>query len=73
MAGTEVDFVVEAHGKFIPNEVKLSATPHPATANSIRTFQRDFEGVATQGYVVHPGDIHRPLGRGVTALPFAGL
>lgn len=73
MVGTEVDFVVETAGKLVPIEVKLSATPRPAMANTIRRLQGDMAGVATPGYVVHPGDLRLPLGPEVTALPFADL
>ncbi len=73
MAGTEVDFVVESDGGLVPIEVKLSATPRPAMAASIKTFQKDLGSAAMPGYVVHPGDIRLPLGDGVTALPFADL
>ncbi len=72
-AGTEVDFVVETASGLVPVEVKLSATPRPAMAAAIRTFQRDMRGSARPGYLVHPGDIRPPLGPGVTALPFADL
>ena len=72
-AGSEVDLVVEAGGKLIPIEVKLSATPRPAMANGIRTFQQDLNGKAGEGYVVHPGDVRLPLAPDVTALPFAEL
>ena len=73
MAGTEVDIIVEANGKLIPIEVKLSATPRPAMANSILRFKKDLGEKAVDGYVVHPGDISLPLGSGVTAIPFAAL
>ena len=73
MVGTEVDFVVETARKLVPIEVKLSATPRPAMANSIRRFQSDLAGAAMPGYVVHPGDLRLPLGSKVTALPFAEL
>lgn len=72
-AGTEVDLVVEAGGKLIPIEVKLSATPRPAMADAIRTFKEDFGRKAGAGYVVHPGDVRLPLAPGVTALPFGEL
>ena len=72
-AGTEVDLVVESAGKLVPIEVKLSATPRPAMAASIKTFQKDFGDKAVAGYVVYPGDIRLPLGAGVTALPFTEL
>ena len=73
LAGTEVDFVVDATTGLVAIEVKLSATPRPAMAAAIKTFQRDMENAAMPGYVVHPGDIRLPLGPGVTALPFADL
>jgi predicted AAA+ superfamily ATPase len=72
-AGSEVDIVVEAEGKVVPVEVKLSATPRPAMAAAIKRFQEDFGEKAGPGYVVHPGDIRLPLAPNVTALPFAEL
>ena len=72
-AGTEVDLVVETAGGLVPIEVKLSATPRPKMAASIQAFQRDMQDAALPGYVVHPGDIHLPLGPGVTALPLGAL
>jgi hypothetical protein len=71
--GTEVDIVVETGGRLVPIEVKLSATPRPAMASSIKAFREDFGDKAMPGYVVHPGDVRLPLGGGVTALPFAEL
>ncbi len=73
VAGTEVDFLVESGEKLVPIEVKLSATPHPAMASAIKTFQNDFQDKAMPGYVIHPGDVMLPLGSGVVALPFAKL
>ena len=73
VAGTEVDIVVAAGTKLVPIEVKLSATPRPAMAAAVQTFQKDFGDKAMAGYVVHPGDITLPLGPGVTALPFNRL
>jgi predicted AAA+ superfamily ATPase len=72
-AGTEVDIVVEAAGKLVPIEVKLSATPRPAMASSIKTFQEDFGDKAMPGFVVHPGDVRLPLGPSAQAWPFAEL
>jgi len=72
-AGTEVDFVVETRGKLVPVEVKLSATPRPAMAQSIKTFREDFGARALPGYVVHPGEVKLPLGPGVTAWPYRQL
>ena len=73
MAGTEVDIVVETGGKLVPIEVKLSATPRPSMASSIKVFLKDFGAKAMPGHVVHPGDLTLPLGDGVTALPFGAL
>ena len=73
VAGTEVDIVVESDGKLVPIEVKLSATPRPGMATSIRRFQDDLGAEAMPGYVVHPGDVRLPLGSGATALPFSDL
>ena len=72
-AGSEVDIVVERYGRLIPVEVKLSATPRPAMAATIKSFQKDFGSQAMPGYVVHPGKIKLPLGSKVTALPFTEL
>ncbi|MXZ40476.1 MAG: ATP-binding protein [Caldilineaceae bacterium SB0666_bin_21] len=73
MAGTEVDFVVETDDGLVPIEVKLSGTPRPAMATSVKSFQRDLADAAMPGYVVHPGKIQLPLGAGVTAVPFTNL
>ncbi len=72
-AGTEVDIIVEAGQKLVPIEVKLSSTPRPAMASSIKTFREDLGERASQGYVVHTGDIRLPLGSGATVLPFTDL
>lgn len=70
-ADTEVDFVVDTANGPVPVEVKLSATPRPAMAAAIRTFQRDMKGSARPGFLVHPSDTRLPLGPGVTALRLA--
>jgi len=72
-AGAEVDIVVEFSNRLVPVEVKLSSTPRPAMASSIKTFQEDFRDKAAPGYVLHTGDIRLPFGPGVTALPFTEL
>ena len=72
-AGVEVDILIDLGVKLIPIEVKLSATPNPSMANGIVSFRKDFGKKASQGYVVHPGDVLLPLGEGVTALPFCSL
>jgi hypothetical protein len=72
-AGVEVDILIEADGHLIPIEVKLSATPRPAMADSIRSLQEDLGARVGPGYIVHPGDVRLPLVPKVTALPFACL
>jgi len=71
--GSEVDIIVQSGRKLIPIEVKVSSTPRPAMASSIKAFQKDMESNALHGYVIHPGDIKLPLGPTVTALPFGAL
>ena len=68
--GSEVDILLETGGKLIPIEVKLSATPRPDMAAAIRTFRQDLGNQAGKGYLIHPGEVHLPLGPGVTAVPF---
>lgn len=72
-AGVEVDFVVEAKGRLVPIEAKLSATPRPALAKGIKSFRQDFSDKAGPDFVVHPGQVRLPLAPGVTALPFGEL
>jgi predicted AAA+ superfamily ATPase len=72
-AGTEVDFVVETGARLVPIEIKLSATPRPAMASALKTFQNDFGDKVMAAYIIHPGDITLPLGPGITALPFSEL
>lgn len=71
--GAEVDIIIETAGGLVPIEVKLSATPKPAFASSIKIFREDYGDRVQPGYVVHPGNVRLPLTPGVTALPFAEL
>ncbi len=72
-AGSEVDIIIEFEQRLIPIEVKLSSTPRPAMASCIKAFQDDFKKRVAPGYVLHTGDVHLPLGTGITALPFIEL
>ena len=72
-AGSEVDMVIETQDQLVPIEIKQSETPRPEMAKEIVNFQKDFEGKASQGYVIHPGSMTLPLGKGVVTLPFANL
>ncbi len=71
--GSEVDVVIETQDRLIPLEIKKSETPQPGMAKDIASFQKDFEGKAGQGYIVHPGQMTLPLGKGVVTLPLANL
>ncbi len=71
--GREVDLIVETGDRFVPIEVKTTATPRPQAADGIRLF-RDLVGDRCDpGLVVHPGDVRLPLGPGASALPFGEL
>lgn len=72
-AGSEVDMVIETQDQLVPIEIKQSETPRPEMAKEIVNFQKDFEGKASQGYVIHPGSMTLPLAKGVVTLPFANL
>lgn len=72
-AGSEVDVVMETQDRLIPIEIKQSETPCPEMAKEIIAFQRDFKGKAGQGYVIHPGKMILPLGKGVMTLPLINL
>lgn len=71
--GVEVDIIVEAEGKLVPLEVKLSATPRPEMAQGIKIFQQDFSSKASSGFVISPGNTRLPLGKNVISLPFSEL
>ncbi len=73
MAGTEVDIVVETGGKLVPIEIKLSATPLPAMASAVKVFRKGLGDKAMPGYMMHSGEVALPIGKGVSALPFAEL
>ncbi len=64
-----MNFAVVVREKIVLIEVKLSATPRPTTATSIKILQKDFGDTLMPGYVLHPGDVTPPLDLGVTAIP----
>jgi predicted AAA+ superfamily ATPase len=71
--GTEVDLLIDTGRTLVPIEVKLSATPRPAMAETILRLRKDLGSRVGPGYIVHPGDLSLPLAPGVTALPFRSL
>lgn len=72
-SGSEVDLLIQHEGHLIPIEIKLSATPNPRMAAGIKRFRHDLGSAVVPAYVVHSGDLRRPLGQHVTALPFFDL
>jgi uncharacterized protein len=72
-AGVEVDVVVDTQNALIPLEIKLSETPRPEMAKELISFQNDFKEKVRPGYVIHPGKMLLPLGRGVITLPLMNL
>jgi hypothetical protein len=68
-----VDFIIHAENKLVPIKVKLSETPQPKMAQSIRSFQEDLGGHSAAGFVVHPAGPRLPLAPNVSALPFSEL
>lgn len=71
--GTEVDLLIDTGRTLVPIEVKLSATPRPAMAETILRLRKDLGPRVGPGYIVHPGDLSLPLAPGVTSLPFHSL
>jgi len=59
--------------KYNPFEVKVSSTPRPRMASSIKILQKDLGERALPGYIIHPGTVKLPLGEKVTALPLSEL
>ncbi len=68
----EVDLIVESGPAIIPIEIKLSSTPRPKMADSIRALLRDQPQIKT-GYVIHTGPDTLPLGDQITAIPFGRI
>ena len=72
-AGEEVDLLVQASGTLIPIEVKLSATPRPAMASSVRRLQEGLGDRVGDGFLVHPGEGRLPMAPRVTAVGLSML
>jgi len=71
--GTEVDLVLDAGGRLMPVEAKLTATPRAAMARGITAFREAYGERAAPGWVVYSGDLRLPLGNGIMATPFSML
>jgi predicted AAA+ superfamily ATPase len=72
-AGVEVDLIVDTGRALLPLEVKLTSTPQPKMAGSIKTIMNDLSDKINRGYVIHTGNSKLPLVTRVTALPFSNL
>lgn len=68
-----MDVVIDTQDRLITLEIKQSETPRPEMAKEIVNFQKDFEGKAGLGYIIHPSQMTLPLGKGVVTLPLAKL
>lgn len=71
--GGEVDFIIESNGALIPIEVKATATPRPAMADTMRQFQRDHPDRVESGYLVHLGSESGFVGSDIRSVPFLKL
>lgn len=72
--GAEVDLLVEHEGRLVAVEAKATSTPLPRMGRGIARLRAAATGaVADTGYLVHAGDRDAPVGRGVRAVPLAGL
>lgn len=73
-AGLETDLVVETSNGLVPIEVKASGTASPRWATALERVRMDLGPDRTApGFVVHPGQVQTPIGRGVVAIPFRDM
>jgi len=73
-AGLETDVVVETSDGLVPIEVKASGTASARWANSLTRVRADLGPERTApGFVVHPGQVQTPIGRGIIAIPFRDM
>jgi predicted AAA+ superfamily ATPase len=68
--GEEVDFVIEAHGKLIPIEVKMTTRPQLSDIAHVRTFRAEYGKKARSGLLLHTGDAVEWLAPDVLAVPW---
>ena len=73
-AGLETDLVVELADTLVPIEVKASGTASARWATSLARVRADLGPERTSpGFVVHPGQVQTPIGRGIVAVPFRDM
>lgn len=69
--GFEVDLIIQAGGKLIPVEIKLTATPVAAHAASLKKFRSIAGEDATEpGIIVCRVSVEQPMPYSVTAIPW---
>lgn len=71
--GSEVDVLIESHGKIIPVEISTGATPRPGKVKEFKTLMDVLGDTVLPGYLIYPGDLRLPLGDGITSLPYSDL
>jgi len=73
-AGLETDLVVDIAGSLVPIEVKASGTASHRWARTLERVREDLGPERTApGFVVHPGQIKTPIGKGIIAVPFRDM
>jgi uncharacterized protein len=68
--GEEVDFVIEAHGKVLPVEIKATSRPRLKDAANLRAFRAEYGKTARAGLLLHTGATTEWLAPDVLAVPW---
>jgi hypothetical protein len=68
--GEEVDFVIEAGGKLLPIEVKVTSKPRLGDCAHLRTFRQEYGRKARAGLLLHTGRTVEWLTPDVLAVPW---
>lgn len=68
--GEEVDFVIEAGGKLLPIEVKVSSRPRLGDVKHLRAFREEYGKQARSGLLLHTGTTTEWLAPDVLAVPW---
>ena len=68
--GDEIDFVIEAGGKLLPIEVKVTSRPRLSDAKHLRTFRAEYGTRARAGLLLHNGSTIEWLAPDVLAVPW---
>jgi len=73
-AGLETDLIVDIAGSLVPIEVKASGTASHRWARTLERVREDLGPERTApGFVVHPGQVKSPIGKGIIAVPFRDM